>query len=139
MSLKNMTQSKAKDLVESQDRLEVTIEALMRKMDKLSIEIISVHDVPSHNEKEVKRSTRQAFSPPHKSIVENSDDDDDDDIVNHKRKSRTHQNSINKTRPRREFGGRFCPNKEFNQRMIFYDHDGLDCDLGSIKLKIIAF
>jgi seryl-tRNA synthetase len=137
MSLKNMTQSKAKDLVERQDRLEVTIEALMRKMDKLSIEIISVHDVPSHNEKEVKRSTRQALSPPHKSIVENSDDDDD--VVNHKRKSHTHQNSINKTRPRREFGGRFCPNKEFNQRMIFYDHGGLDCDLGSIKLKIIAF
>ena len=122
-----------KDLVERQDRLEVMMEVLMRKMDKLSIKIISRHDVPSHNKKkEVKKSIRRVFSHLHKSVVENSDDDD---IVNHGRKSHIHQNPLYETQPIREFGGRFKPNRDFSQGRNFHDHDGL----GSIKLKILAF
>jgi len=47
-----------KDLVKKQDRLEIMMEALKRKMDKLSKEMISKHDVPSRKGNEIKRSTR---------------------------------------------------------------------------------
>jgi hypothetical protein len=39
----------------------------------------------------------------------------------------------------REFGGRLRPNRDFNQKRIFNDHNDLDYNLGSIKLKISAF
>jgi len=45
MSSKNMTQSKMKNLVERQNILEVMMEALMEKLDKLSIKMISRHDI----------------------------------------------------------------------------------------------
>jgi hypothetical protein len=49
---------KAKDFVKIQDWLEVMMEALMGKMDKMSIEMIRRQDVPSHKEKKIKRSPR---------------------------------------------------------------------------------
>jgi len=45
MSSKNVTQSKMKNLVERQNILEVMMEALMEKLDKLSIKMISRHDI----------------------------------------------------------------------------------------------
>jgi len=36
----------------------------MRKMDKLSNEMISKHDVPSYKRKEIKRSTRRVVAKP---------------------------------------------------------------------------
>jgi tetrahydromethanopterin S-methyltransferase subunit B len=57
-----VTQSKMEDLLERQDKLEVMIEALMRKMDKLSTEMITRHDVPSRKGNEIKRFSRQALS-----------------------------------------------------------------------------
>jgi hypothetical protein len=60
-------------------------------------------------------------------------------MVNHGRKSRTHQNLLYETWPMREFGGRIWPNKDFNQMRNFDYHNGLDRNLNSIKLKIIAF
>jgi hypothetical protein len=42
-----MTQLKAKNLIERQDSLEVMIETLMGNTDKLSIEMIWRHDIPS--------------------------------------------------------------------------------------------
>jgi tetrahydromethanopterin S-methyltransferase subunit B len=50
------------DLLERQDKLEVMIEALMRKMDKLSTEMNTRHDVPSRKGNEIKRFNRQALS-----------------------------------------------------------------------------
>jgi hypothetical protein len=58
MSSKSMTQLKAKDLVEIQDRLKVMMKALMGKIDELSTEMISRHDFLSSKEHEAKRSTR---------------------------------------------------------------------------------
>ena len=58
MSLKSMTQLKAKDLVEIQDRLKVMMKALMGKIDELSTEMISKHDFHSYKEHEAKRSPR---------------------------------------------------------------------------------
>jgi hypothetical protein len=88
------------------------MEALMGKMDKLSIEMINRHDVPSSKEKEVKRPTRQALSFPDESVAENFNDEEDA-VVNHGRKSHTHQNPLYKTWPMREFGGRFWLREEF--------------------------
>jgi hypothetical protein len=61
MISKSVTQSNVKDLVERQDRLEVMMEALMGKIDKLSIKMISRHDVSSCKVKKVKRFIRRAF------------------------------------------------------------------------------
>jgi len=114
------------------------IETLIGKMDKLNTKMISKHDVLSCKGNKVKKSTTRAYSPQNESIVENFDDDKDD-IVNHGRKSCIHQNSLYETWPRREFGGRFWPNRDFSQGRNSDDHDGLYCNLGSIKLKIPAF
>jgi len=54
-----VTLSKVKnDLIKKQEKLEVMMEVLMGKMYKLSIEIISRHDVHSRKGNEVKRSTK---------------------------------------------------------------------------------
>jgi hypothetical protein len=45
MSSKSVTQSKTKNLVERQNILEVMMEALMEKLDKLSTKMISRHDI----------------------------------------------------------------------------------------------
>jgi hypothetical protein len=89
------------------------MKALMGKMNKLSTKMISRHDVLSLKGNEIKRFTRQALSHPNESVVENLDNDEDDDVVNHRKKSRTYQNPLYKTRPMREFGGRFQPREEF--------------------------
>jgi len=78
-----MTQSKTKNLIERQDSLEVMIEALMGNIDKLSIEMIWRHDIPSREGKEVKMSTRRALSPQGENVAENFDDDKEDNLVNH--------------------------------------------------------
>jgi len=65
-------------------------------MYKLNNKMISKHDVLSYKENKVKKSTTRAYSPQNESIVENFDDDKDD-IVNHGRKSCTHQNSLYET------------------------------------------
>ena len=78
-----MTQLKAKDLVEIQDRLKVMMKALMGKIDELSTEMISKHDFHSYKEHEAKRSTRWAFSLLDKTVEENFDDDEEESVVNH--------------------------------------------------------
>lgn len=45
MSSKSVTQSNMKNLVQRQNRLEVIMEALMEKLDKLSTKMISRHDI----------------------------------------------------------------------------------------------
>jgi hypothetical protein len=55
----------------------------MRNIDKLSIEMIWRHDIPSREGKEVKMSTRRALSPQGENVAENFDDDKEDDLVNH--------------------------------------------------------
>ena len=92
-----MTWSKTNNFVERQDKLEVMIEALMRNMDKLSIEMISRHDVHRCKRKEVKRSTKWALSPIDENVVENYDEKEKDDVVNHGMKSHMHQNPLYKT------------------------------------------
>jgi len=77
--------------------------------------MISRHDVPSRKGKEVKRYIRRALSSLDESVIENSDDDEKNDVVNHGRKSLTHQNPFYKTRHIREFGGRFWSNETFIQ------------------------
>jgi hypothetical protein len=47
------------------------------------------------------------FFPLDENVAENSDDDEDNDVVNHGRKSYTHQNPLYETRPKTGFGGRF--------------------------------
>jgi len=84
-------------------------------MDKLSVMMISRHDVPSRKGKEVKRYIRRALSSLDESVIENSDDDEKNDVVNHGRKSLTHQNPLCKTWHIREFGGRFWSNETFIQ------------------------
>ena len=54
MSPKSVTQSKAKYLIERHDKLEVMMEALMRKIDKLSTEMISRYYAPIHKEMRLK-------------------------------------------------------------------------------------
>jgi hypothetical protein len=73
------------------------MEALMGKMDKMSIEMIRRQDVPSHKEKKIKRSPRWTLSSLDESVAENFNDDKDDDVVNHVIKSHTHQNSLYET------------------------------------------
>lgn len=84
-----MTQSKAKDLVKRQDRLEVKIEVLMGTMDKLNIEMISRHNIHSCKENKVKVLLNEHFLFQIK-VAENSGDDKKN-IVNHGRKFCTHQ------------------------------------------------
>ena len=81
ISSKRMTQSKAKDLVKRQDRLEVNIEILMGKMDKLNIEMISRHNIHSCKENKVKGLLNEHFLFQIK-VAENSSDDKKN-IVNH--------------------------------------------------------
>jgi len=88
--IKSVIQLKVKDLIEWKDRFEVMIEALIEKMVILSTEMISRYNVPSRKGNKVKRSTRQAVSPPNESVVENSNYKDENDVVNHERKSHTH-------------------------------------------------
>jgi hypothetical protein len=45
------------------------MEALKRKMDKLSKEMISKHDVPSRKGNEIKRSTRWVLFSPDKNVA----------------------------------------------------------------------
>jgi len=85
MSSNNMTQLKANDLVEIQDRLKVMMKALIGKIDELSTEMISRHDVHSYKEHEAKRSTRWAFSLLDKSVEETFDDEEDESVVNHEK------------------------------------------------------
>jgi len=59
------------------------MEVLMGKMYKLSIEIISRHDVHSRKGNEVKRSTKWVFCSPNESVTETFNDDN---IVNYGRK-----------------------------------------------------
>jgi len=110
-----MTQLKVNDLVERQDRLDVMMEALMGKIDKMSIDIISKHDIPSGKGKEVKRSTWWALSSSDENIAENSNVDEKDDVVNHGRKFCTYQNLLYETWLGREFGGRVRPNRDLSQ------------------------
>jgi hypothetical protein len=73
------------------------IEVLMGKMDKLSTYMIYRHDVYSRKEKDVKRSTRRALSPLNDSVTKNFDKEKEDDVINHGRKSHTHQNPLYET------------------------------------------
>jgi len=50
-----------------------------------------------------------------KSVAENSDYDEEDNVFNHGRKSHTHQNPLYETQARRDFVGKFQPNKYFSQ------------------------
>lgn len=51
--IKSITQLKEKDLAERQDKLDVMIKVLMRKMDKLSTQMIDRHDIFSYKINEV--------------------------------------------------------------------------------------
>ena len=57
--------------------------------------------------KMLKRSTRRALSPLNDSVTKNFDKEEEDDVINHGRKSHTHQNPLHDTWWRREFGDRF--------------------------------
>jgi hypothetical protein len=122
-----------KDLVERQDMLEVIMEALMGNIDKLSIKMINRHNVPCRKGKKVKRSTRRALSYLDKCVAKNSNGNEEDDVVNHGTKSYTHQNPLYETGPRRDFM------VDFDQWRNIDDHNGLNCNFDSIKLKILVF
>jgi hypothetical protein len=47
--------------------------------------------------KMLKRSTRRALSPLNDSVTKNFDKEEEDDVINHGRKSHTHQNPLHDT------------------------------------------
>jgi hypothetical protein len=61
MSSKRVTRSKAKDLIERHDKLEVMMKTLMKTIDKSSTEMISKHYVPSHKKMRLKDILEEHF------------------------------------------------------------------------------
>jgi len=61
------------------------MEALMGKIDKLSIKMISRHYVSSCKVKKAKTFIRRALFPSNESVAENFDDDKKEDVVNHEK------------------------------------------------------
>jgi hypothetical protein len=113
------------------------MKVLMGKMDKLSTKMNNL--IFLVKKMRLKGLLDEHFFPLDENVAENSDDDEDNDVVNHGRKSYTHQNPLYETRPKTGFGGRFQSNYDFSQGINFNDHNGLYHNLGSIKLKIPAF
>jgi len=105
----------------------------MGKIDKLSIKLINRHNVPCRKGKKVKKSTRRALSYLDKCVAKNSNGNEEEDVVNHGTKSYTHQNPLYETGPRRDFM------VDFDQWRNIDDHNGLNCNFDSIKLKILVF
>ena len=69
------------------------------------------------------------------SVAGNSIEGAEDDF-NHGSEFRTHRNDLYEARPRR---GRIRPDRDFGHRRNFDDLGDVDRNLGSIKLKILAF
>jgi len=120
---------------EMHDKIKAMMEELMSKFD----EMISGQGVLSRKENEVEMPSIKAIVNDENMGDNSKEKKDDDDVVDYDRESQMQQSLMYESWPMRIMGGGSWLTNIFVQGRTFKEHNGLDDNLGGIKLKIQGF
>ena len=107
----------------------------MSKFDKM----ISRQGVPICNEKKVEMPIVRAIVNDESMDDDFKEEDEEEDVVDYGREFWMQQNLVYESQPRKRIGDRWQLTNIFGRGRTSKEHDGLDHNLGGIKLKIFGF
>ena len=114
-------------------QIEFMVRKMMNRFEKLETRVESGL---SKKGREVRKNSKRIVSSLYESAARNSKEEAKNDVFNRKNGFRTHRNELHKSQPKRKNS---WPRAKFGSKGNFDEVNGLDRNLGSIKLNIPAF